>query len=165
MLAEASKLFAGAPDWLSREVLICGAAAVLLLVLSLLLRGLQKLISLGLVVAVVLCGCWFLRDAWRNKAKFLPASVATELDTLADKTLHSPQAQAAWNAAKQQFARLTGSTAYASSTSETTGPAAGDPQHREALASELAARAATLRKQGDRTAAEELLRLRDRLRE
>ena len=158
VLAESAKFFAGAPDWLSREVLICGGAAIGLLVISLLLRGLQKLVSIALAIALVLGAVWFIRDAWKNKEKFLSPTVAAELDSLADKTLHSPQAQAAWASVKNQFSRLT------SSSTERAGTASTDSQRREAVASELTTRAATLRREGNKAAADELLRFRDKLR-
>lgn len=154
--ADAAKLFAGAPDWLSREVLICGGSAIALLVIALLLKGLQKLVSVALAIALVLGAMWFIRDAWRNKEKFLPASVATELDSIADKTLHSPQAQAAWDSIKSQFSRFTSSAAEKATT---------DAQRREVVANELTTRATALRREGNRAAADELIRMRDKLRQ
>jgi hypothetical protein len=158
VLAEVSKLLAGAPAWLSREVLICGGAAVALLVISLLLRGLQKVVSVALAIALVLGAVWFIRDAWRHKDKFLSPSVAAQLDTMADKTLSSPQAQAAWESIKSQFSRLSGTADRSAST-------VTEAQRREALANELTARATALRREGSKIAAEELLRFRDKLRE
>ncbi len=158
MLAEVSQLLAGAPSWLSREVLICGGSAIALLVISLLLRGLQKVVSVALAIALVLGAVWFIRDAWRNKDKFLSPSVAAQLDTMADKTLYSPQAQAAWASVKSQFLRLSG-------TGERSASAPTDVQRREALANELTTRATALRREGSKIAAEELLRFRDKLRE
>jgi hypothetical protein len=154
LLAEASALFPGAPEWLSSKALLCGAAAIGLFVLSLLLRGLQKVVLLLLAVVLIAGAFWFLRDAWRNKDKFLPPAVAARLDALADKTLRSPQALAAWDSAKAQFAKLTSPS--------------GESEPREnrdqVIAEELATRAANLRRQGHKTAADELLRFRDQLR-
>lgn len=153
LLAAATRWLPNAPEWLSSEVLICGAAAVGLLLLSLALKGLQKIISLALAIALVLGVFWFLRDAWKNKEKFLSPSAAAQLDSLADKTLRSPQAVAAWESVKEQL------TKFAASASRESTP----EERRKAVADELTARAAELRKDGHRAAAAELLKLRDEM--
>lgn len=151
LLGEASSIFPGAPEWVSSKALLCGAAAIGLFVLSLVLRGLQKVVLLCLAIALIAGAFWFLRDAWQNKEKFLPPSVAAQLDALADKTLRSPQALAAWDSAKAQFAELTGSKS--------------EPKENRdrVIAENLTTRASELRRQGHRTAADELLRFRDQL--
>ena len=155
LLAEATKLIPGAPEWLSSKVLLCGAAAIGLFFLSFLLRGLQKLASLACAVALIVGVCWFLADAWRNKEKFLSPSVSAQLDSLADKTLRSPQAQAAWESAKAQFSKLTSGSKNEPLSNE---------DRETAIAEDLTARASALRKEGHAAAAEELLRMRDQVR-
>jgi hypothetical protein len=151
LFADVTALFPGAPEWVSSKALLCGAAAIGLFVLSLLLRGLQKVVLLCLALALIAGAFWFLQDAWRNKDKFLPPSVAAQLDALADKTLRSPQALAAWDSAKAQFAELTGSKSAPQGSRE------------RVIAENLTTRATELRRQGHKTAAEELLRFRDQL--
>ncbi len=141
------------PEWLSTPVIICALAAAALLLFSLLLKGLIKVVSLLAVLALVLCICWFLKDAWQNKEKFLSPALATQLDSIADRTLRSPQAQSAWEAVKEQFSRLTAPAI-----------AGAEEARKKAIETELGHRAASLRKEGHRTAADELLKLRDQLR-
>jgi hypothetical protein len=152
VLAGASSFFSGAPDWLSSQVLICATAAVGLFVLSLLLRGIQKVVTLVLVVVLLVGAFWFLRDAWRNKEKFLSPALSAQLDSLADKTLRSPQAIAAWEAAKKKFAEMARSVRPAT-----------DEARQNAIAEELTTRAAALRRDGHKTAADELLRMREQM--
>jgi hypothetical protein len=54
-------------------VLACVAAAVGLAILSLLLKGMQKVITLLIAFAVVLGGVWFVQDAWLGREQILPA--------------------------------------------------------------------------------------------
>lgn len=157
--SDASALYPGAPEWLSSKVVLCGAAALGLVVFSLLLKGLQKVISLALALALVLGAFWFLRDAWDHKEKFLPPALAAQLDAVADKTLRSPQAQAAWASVQAQFTKLVmPKTEFATAASL-------DEKRKKVIADELNQRATTLRRAGHRSAADELNRLRDRLRE
>lgn len=140
------------PEWLSTPVILCAAAAAGLLLFSLLLKGLVKVVSLLAVLALVVCIGWFIKDAWQNKEKFLSPTLAAQLDSLADRTLRSPQAVAAWESAKEQFARFTAPVA-----------AGAEEARKKAIDAELTQRAATLRKEGHKTAADELLKLREQL--
>src|SRR5215210_3920034 len=81
-------------ELLSNKVYVCGAAAVVLLVISLLLRGFLKLISLAIVLLLVAGAYWFFRDAPERHGELLPQ----EWTVLAGKTLRLPKSQEAWRA-------------------------------------------------------------------
>ena len=89
-------------DLLTNKVLACIVAAVALLIISLLLRGLLKVISLAIVVLLVLGGFWFFGDAWNHRAELLPPKWAA----LAEKSLESPKARAAWRSLQSDLSHL-----------------------------------------------------------
>ena len=69
--------------WVSDKVLWCGIAAVALLVLSLLLRGMLKVITLAFVVVLAAGAFYFFRDTWEHRSELLPR----EWVALAERTL------------------------------------------------------------------------------
>lgn len=140
-------------DWrelFTGRVLACGVAAIALLLISLLLRGMLKLISLALVVVLAAGAFWFLREAWGHRAGFLPR----EWTALAERTLHSPKAQAAWEAVQSELSHVSAGARGRL--------AAGTDDARRSLAARLESKAAELRKAGNKAEAEELLRLREK---
>ena len=146
--ANASR-FHGWQDLFTEKVIACGAAALVLLVISLLLRGMLKLISLAVVLVLAIGAFWFLRDAWTHRAQLLPR----EWLALADKTLHSQKAQSAWESVQSELSHAS---------SEARGRlSAGTDDVRRTLTAKLESKAAELRKAGNKTDAEELLRLRE----
>ena len=141
--------FHGWQDLLTNKVIACGIAAIALFVISLLLRGIVKLISLAMVVVLALGAFWFLRDAWSHRAELLPR----EWNALADKTLQSPKAQAAWQSVQKELSHVSAETRARLS--------AGTDDARKSLSAMLEAKAAEMRKTGGKSEAEELLRLRE----
>lgn len=141
-----------APDWLTTRVLICGLAAVGLFVLSLLLKGLQKVITLLIAVAIVLGGYWLAQDTWMTREDSLPPYLAQELETLATSALENPDAKAAWSALQKDWEHWTGEAKARL--------ASGGEAAREAIAKRIDTKITELRKQGKKAAAEELSRLR-----
>ncbi|MEO6785240.1 MAG: hypothetical protein ABI318_03815, partial [Chthoniobacteraceae bacterium] len=91
--------------WFSDKVVVCGVAAVALLVLSLLLRGLLKVITLALVVVLAAGAFWFLRDTWDHRSELLPREWAA----LVDSTLDTPKARAAWQSVESELGHLSAS--------------------------------------------------------
>ena len=139
----------GWQDLLTDKVIACGVAAIALLLLSLLLRGMLKVISLAIVVVLAVGAFWFLREAWGHRAEFLPR----EWTALADQTLSSPKAQSAWQSVQSELSHASAEARARLS--------AGTDDARRSLAAKLEAKAAELRKAGSRTEADELLRLRE----
>ncbi len=131
---------------MSDKVLACGVAAVALLVLSLLLRGLLKVITLALVVVLAAGTFWFLRDAWIHRDELLPREWAA----LAERTLDSPKARAAWQSVESELAHL--------SASARAHLAAGTDDARRTVVAKLEARAQKLRKEGNSVEAEQISR-------
>jgi hypothetical protein len=136
----------GWQDLLTSKVIACGVSAVALLILSLLLRGLLKLTSLALVVVLGAGAYWFLREAMERHGELLPHDWVV----FADKTLHSPNAQAAWRSIEAEFSHR-----FPNSRRD-----AGIDESRRALLAALGTREAELRKRGHKSDAEQLLRLR-----
>ena len=145
----------GAPEWLSTRVLACIVAAVGLAILSLVLKGVQKVITLLIALAVVLGGVWFVQDTWLGREAILPPELAAELDGIADRVLANPEAKAAWGSVQAEWDRL--------SKEAKARLAAGGDEARESVAKRLDAKAAELRKQGKKAAAEELARMREKV--
>jgi hypothetical protein len=141
----------GAPEWLSTRVLACAIVAIGLAVLSLLLKGVQKVIALLIAAAVVLGGFWFVQDAWTAREEILPPELAAELNGLAAQALQNRDAKAAWASMQSEWIRWTGD-------SRARLVSGGDPA-RAAIARRLETKAAELRRQGKKAAAEELARL------
>ena len=142
----------GAPEWLSTRVLACAIAAVGLAVLSLLLKGVQKVVALLIAAAVVLGGVWFVQDTWTGREEVLPPELAAELNGLAAQTLDSREAKAAWTGLQAEWARWKGDSRARL--------ASGGDGARAAIARRLEIKAAEFRRQGKKTAADELARFR-----
>ena len=145
----------GAPEWLSTRVLACIVAAVGLAILSLVLKGVQKVITLLIALAVVLGGVWFVQDAWMGGDAILPPELAAELDGIANRALANPDAKAAWESLQAEWERL--------SKEAKARLAAGGDEARASVAKRLDGKAAELRKQGKKAAAEELARMREKV--
>jgi hypothetical protein len=139
--------------WISDKVLACAVAAVALFVLSLLLRGLLKVITLVLVLVAAAGGFWFLRDTWNHRSDLLPR----EWVKLVDGTLDSPKARAAWHSVESELAAL--------SASGRAHLAAGTDEARRSVVAKLEARVRELRKEGNNSDAEQLNRLARRIAE
>ena len=142
----------GAPDWLSGRVLLCGAAAVLLLCLMVLFRSLQKLSALLLLATLVLGGYFLIRDVWMGAPQLLPRELESELDHLAARNLRNVEAVRVWEAMEHQWREAPAATRQKLESG-------GDPARAE-IAAYLEKRVADLRKEGKKSAAEELARLR-----
>ena len=128
-------------------MLACGAAAVALFILSLLLRGLLKVISLVLVLALIAGAFWFLRDTWKHRAELLPREWAA----LAEHTLDSPKAQAAWQSVQSELAHLSASARERL--------AAGTDGARRNVQAKLESKARELRKEGSSAEADQIAHL------
>ncbi len=133
--------------WVSDKVLICGAAAIGLFVLSLLLRGLLKVISLVMVLLLLAGAFWFLRDTWEHRAELLPR----EWTSLAEHTLDSPKAKAAWQSIEGELAHLSASARERL--------AAGTDSARRSVQAKLEAKSRELRKEGSTLEADQISRL------
>ena len=132
---------------MSDKVLICGAAAIGLFVISLLLRGLLKVISLVLVIVLIAGAFWFLRDTWEHRAELLPR----EWTSLAERTLESPKAKAAWQSLQSELGHLSASARERL--------AAGTDSARRSVQAKLEAKARELRKEGGNIEADQIARL------
>lgn len=131
----------------TQKVMICGGAAVCLFLLSLLLRGLLKLISLVLVLVLAAGVFFFARDAWTHRSELLPP----EWSVAAERTLHAPKAIAAWKAVQSEYSQLSADARRRI--------AAGADDVRRNLVRKLESKASELRKNGNTEASEELQRL------
>jgi hypothetical protein len=145
----------GAPDWLSTRVLACGVAAVALAILSLILKGVQKVITLLIALLVVLRGIWFIQDAWMVREEILPPELAAELNGVAARALETPDARAAWRNIQGEWTHWTGEAKARL--------AAGGDDARASIARRLDAKASELRRQGRKSAADELARMREKV--
>ena len=132
---------------LTDKVLACGIAAVALLVLSLLLRGLLKVITLALVVVLAAGVFWFLRDGLGAQSDALPH----EWTKLAEHTLDSQKARDAWKSVQSDLAKL--------SADARARLAAGTDDARRIVVAKLQAKAQKLRKEGSSAEAEQIARL------
>jgi hypothetical protein len=147
--------WAGTPEWLSNRVILCGAVALALLVLSLLLKGLQKVLFL-LIIAVACLGLyWLAQDTWHRKNDVLPPQLALEFDGLARRVLVDRDAQAAWKSVQAEWSQLTGEAKLRLQ--------AGGDEARAAVARRLDAKAAELRHQSKKAAAAEVAALRSKV--
>jgi hypothetical protein len=140
--------FAGTPEWLSNRVLVCAIIAAGLLVLLLLLKGLQKIIAVLLAFVVVLGGYWMVEDAWLNKPGVLPPELQTELNGLAAQFLHHPGALDAWRSVQKELETLPNRARARLSS--------GGDEARAAIAKRLDEKAGELRRQGQKTASDQL---------
>ena len=132
---------------LTDKVLACGIAAVALLILSLVLRGLLKVITLALVVVLAAGVFWFLRDGLGTHSDMLPR----EWTALAERTLDSQKARDAWQAVQSELAKL--------SADARTRLSAGTDDARRIVVAKLEARAQKLRKEGSSAEAEQIAQL------
>lgn len=137
--------------WVSDKVLGCGIAAVALLVLSLLLRGMLKIITLALVVVLVVGGFYFFRDTWEHRSELLPREWAA----LAGRTLESPKAQAAWQSVQAELGHL--------SATAREHLAAGTDTARRKVQAKLEAKARELRAEGSAAEADQIARLAEQM--
>ncbi|MEQ1854333.1 MAG: hypothetical protein ABMA01_22410 [Chthoniobacteraceae bacterium] len=135
----------------SEKAILCCAAAVILFVISLFLRGVLRILSLAIFLALAAGAFWLLREGWERRESILPP----EWLAAAERELQSPRSQAAWKAIQAEFSTL---SADARKRVAKTGEEA-----RRALIARLEAKATDLRKSGNATEADELLRLRDTL--
>ena len=145
----------GAPEWLSTRVFACGVAAVALLILALLMRGLQKVITFLVMGLIALGAYWFLQDRRSPESNVMPAELAAELERMAAGGLESPDAKAAWEGMWKEWERLSGDARARL--------AAGGDQARAAVARRIEAKAGELRRQGKKAAADELVRFREKV--
>lgn len=139
-----------ATDWWNKlpdKVLACGIAAVALLILSLLLRGLLKVITL-LIVLVLAAGIfWFLRDGTGAQSDTLPH----EWTRLAEHTLDSQKSRDAWQSVQAELGKL--------STDARARLAAGTDDARRVVVAKLEAKAQKLRKEGNAAEADQIAHL------
>lgn len=133
--------------WVSDKVLWCGIAAVALLVLSLLLRGMLKVITLAFVVVLAAGAFYFFRDTWAHRSELLPREWAA----LAERTLESPKAREAWQSVQTELGHL--------SATARDRLAAGTDSARRTLQTKLEVKARELRKEGSNAEAEQIARL------
>lgn len=146
-LAAAAPHAEGWRHLLTDKVLACGVAAVALLILSLLLRGLLKVITLALVVVLAAGVFWLVRDGWNARADLLPS----QWSKLADGTLDSQKARDAWQAVEKELSHLSADVRARL--------AAGTDDARRILVAKLEAKARELRKSGSDPEADQMTRL------
>ena len=132
---------------LNDKVLACGIAAVALLVLSLLLRGLLKVITLALVAVLAAGVFWFLRDGLGTQSDLLPHAWTA----LAERTLDTPKARDAWKSVESELGHL--------SASARARLAAGTDDARRSVQAKLEAKARELRKEGSSVESEQIAHL------
>jgi hypothetical protein len=137
--------------WVSDKVLWCGIAAVALLVLSLLLRGMLKVITLAFVLVLAAGAFYFFRDTWEHRSELLPR----EWVALAERTLESPKAREAWLSVQTELGHLSANTREHL--------AAGTDSARRRVRDKLEAKARELRKDGNSAEAEQIARLAERM--
>jgi len=137
----------------TEKVIVCGAAAAALLVISLLLRGLLKVLTLALVVILAVGTFFFIREAWVHRSELLPR----EWTALAEETLDDAKARAAWRSVQSELALLSADTKKRL--------AAGTDDARRTLLTRLEAKARELRKAGSKAEAEQIERLAALIRE
>jgi hypothetical protein len=139
-------------DWhelLASKAFACGAAAVVLFIVSLLLRGFLKVLSLAIVILLATGTYWFFRDAPERHAELLPH----EWTALADRTLRLPKSQDAWKSLLTELSHQSHETRARL--------AVGADDARRVLLVQLDAKAAELRKTRHGIEAAELKKLRE----
>jgi hypothetical protein len=137
----------------TEKVIVCGAAAVALLVVSLLLRGLLKVLTLTLVVILAVGAFFFVREAWVHRSELLPR----EWTALADETLDNAKTRAAWRSILSELSVLSADTQKRL--------AAGTDDARRTVLTKLETKARDLRKAGSKAEAEQMERLAALIRE
>jgi hypothetical protein len=145
----------GAPEWLSTRVIACGVAAAGLLILALVMRGLQKVITFLVIGLIALGVYWFVQDQRSPRVQVMPTELAAELERMAAMGLENPDARAAWETVRREWERLTGDARARL--------AGGGDSARSAVARRIEAKAVELRRQGKKAAADELVRLREKV--
>lgn len=134
-----------AGSWLSRDNLFIAGGIVGVVLLFFVVRGIIKVLTFLLTIAICAAVLWFTRDRWMQYGHdFAGPEFEAKLSRLAEQAIHSPAAAEAWSAIQRQIAGLGEKSA-------------------EAVKQKLSAKAEDLHKKGDDTAAEELSRLRDRV--
>lgn len=118
------------------------------------LKGLSRLITLVVAIALVAGSCWVIRYQWdKYKSSMVSPEMQQQVDEMLNFNLQSPEAKEAWqsiktdvseilNTAKKQGASATGSV-------------------RAAIDVKISQKAADLRKQGKEAAATEIERIKD----
>ena len=129
--------------------MLCGAAALALLVISLLLRGLLKLVTLALVAVLAMGAFWFLREAWAHRDGLVPPAWSA----LAESTLDSPAARDAWKHVETELSRLSDDARHRL--------AAGTDDARRTVLARIHDHARDLRRGGHKAEAAQLDRLAD----
>jgi len=129
-----------------------------ILVVLLAFKGLRKVLGLLLLVAIAAGLFFFLQSRWDEYKEVLQSTdLEKKLDRLAEKTVRSPDAVEAWELTRESMAEMLGEA-------KSKGGAALEDA-RETLCGKLEEKAGHLRDQGKKRAAEELERLRDRIRQ
>ena len=139
------------------RVLACGIAAVALLILSLLLRGLLKLITLAIVLVLAAGIFWFLRDGAGTGKPARPGLLPHAWTDAAEHALDLQKARDAWQSVQAELAKLPATTR--------TRLAAGTDDARRIAIAKIEARVQKLRKEGNVDEAAQLTRLVELLRE
>ena len=135
------------------RVIVCGVAAVALLVVSLLLRGLLNVLTLALFVILAVGTFFFVRQAWVHRSELLPR----EWTALANETLDNAKTRAAWRSIQSEVSLLSADTQKRL--------AAGTDDARRTVLTKLEAKSRDLRKAGSKTEAEQMERLAALIRE
>lgn len=134
-----------AHSWLTRENVFIAGGIVGVVLLYFVVRGIIKLLTFFLTIAICAAVLWFTRDRWMQYGHdFAGPEFEAKLSRLAEQAIHSPAAAEAWSAIQRQISGLGEKSA-------------------ESVKQKLSAKAEDLHKKGDDTAAEELSRLRDRV--
>ncbi len=134
-----------ARSWLSRENLFIAGGIVGVVLLYFVVRGIIKLLTFFLTIAICAAVLWFTRERWMQYGHdFAGPEFEAKLSRLAEQTIHSPAAAEAWRGIQRQLAGLGEKTA-------------------DAVKQKLFAKAEDLHKKGDDDAAEELSHLRERV--
>jgi hypothetical protein len=131
--------------WVTRENVFIVGGIVGVVLLFFVVRGIIRLLTFLLTIAVCAAVLWFTRDRWMQYGHDIAGpEFEAKLSRLAEQTIHSPAATEAWSAIQRQIAGLGEKTA-------------------DAVKQKLSAKAEDLHKKGDDTAAEELSHLRERV--
>ncbi len=132
-------------SWLTRGNLFIAGAGLALVLMYFVVRGIIRLFTFFLTIAVCAALLWFTRDQWMQYGRdFAGPEFEAKLSRLAEQTIHSPAAVEAWHGIQRQIAGL--------------GEKAAD-----AVKEKLSTKAEELHKKGDDDAAEELSHLRERV--
>jgi hypothetical protein len=133
----------------SEKAIACAIAAAILFALSLLLRGVLRLISLVIVLLLAAAAFWWIREGWGHRGNVVPAKWLA----VADKALLGRESRAAWHSIQSEFAML--------SSEARSRIAKGGEDARRTVLERIDAKVRELRKAGKADEAGELLRLRE----